>query len=389
MTNKLDSEVRVCHVVGLSGVGGVQRNFVEYIECALEQENNYTHKVYSNGKSDSQYNLPIKIYNIKNLINLFCLILDIISRRKIVHFYNNLSSLKVAFLLLLIPVSNLIVHERGTSWNLPSKYGFILRFITWKSDLILANSNATKFLLEKKFRLSKNKIKVLYNGVNTSVKLKKKLTKTKEKDSYFYIGFIGRLDTPKGVHVLVEAMHKLANNNIKLIVAGDGPLRKELEKQSENLNNIRFVGRINDPYKFFDKVSLIVVPSIREPFGNVCIEAGLCRTPVLAANIDGIPEIITNYITGELIKPTRSVLLSSSRNALPLPEYVVDPINNELIKPMQIDSSELADKILLLSNSPKTLSKYSDKLYNNVLDHFGIESYTKKLHNIYSELIVF
>ena len=56
---------------------------------------------------------------------------------------------------------------------------------------------------------------------------------------------------------------------------------------------------------------------------------------------------------------------------------------------MQIDSSELADKILLLSNSPKTLSKYSDKLYNNVLDHFGIESYTRKLHNIYSELIGF
>ena len=62
MTNKLDSEVRVCHIVGLSGVGGVQRNFVEYIECALEQENNYKHKVYSIGKSDSQYNLPIKFY---------------------------------------------------------------------------------------------------------------------------------------------------------------------------------------------------------------------------------------------------------------------------------------------------------------------------------------
>ncbi|SVE17007.1 uncharacterized protein METZ01_LOCUS469861 [marine metagenome] len=74
---------------------------------------------------------------------------------------------------------------------------------------------------------------------------------------------------------------------------------------------------------------------------------------------------------------------------MPLPEYVVDPINNELIKPMQIDSSELADKILLLSNSPKTLSKYSDKLYNNVLDNFGIKRYTRKLHNIYSELIGF
>jgi len=383
--DKLNSDIRISHFVGLSGVGGVQKNFSEYIKLEITNGNSRKHKVYTIGKVDKQYQFDIKILNILKIKNLVLLMLDLISKNKIVHFYNNLTSLKVAFFLFFIPTKNLIAHERGAAWNLPSKYGFILRFIALKSNLILANSKATKILLNRKFGISEDKVKVLHNGINVSSNCNKNLFKKTE--NFFFIGFIGRLDTPKGVHVLIDAINNLKNENIKLIIAGDGPLMSILTDKVDKVDKVQFVGRISDVYAFFNKIDLLIVPSIREPLGNVCIEAGLCKVPVLASYVDGIPEIITNNFNGELIKPKKPVLFIHGRNYLPLPEYVVNPDNYELISPMQVDSIELADKILELSSSPKKLLKYADESYRNIVANFSIESYTEKLNNIYLELI--
>ena len=173
MMNNNCRDIAVSHFVGLSGVGGVQKNFVEYISAQniLRSSNHFLHKVYTLGDIDQQYTLPIKVYNIRKLKFFFALVLDIISRRKIVHFYNNLTSFKVMLLLFLLPVRKLILHERGTIWNYPSSRGLLLRFTAWKSCLILANSNATKTMLVEKFYISNEKIKVLHNGVNTEIKL--------------------------------------------------------------------------------------------------------------------------------------------------------------------------------------------------------------------------
>ena len=384
--NRNNKVIQVSHYVGLAGVGGVQSNFVEYMEFELKQANNCKHKVYTNGNVDSQYNLPINILNIRNLLNLFSLIIDIVSRDKIVHFYNNLSSPKVALLLLILPVSNLIIHERGTAWNLPSKYRFLLRFTAWKATLILANSKATKIILEKKFYISGTKIKIIHNGINTSIRCNKNTATTKFMDT-FYIGFIGRLDTPKGVHILIEAMQYLTDKNIKLIIAGDGSLRDKLKIQAKSLNNIKFIGRVKNPLKFLAKIHLLVVPSIREPFGNVCIEAGLCKVPVLASNIDGISEIIENYVTGELIKPTKPISFETTVGAIPVPEYVVDSTTQQLILPMQIDPFELAERIIALSQDPERLSQYAEKLHKKVTNYFSISRYAKELRIIYLDLV--
>ena len=166
--------IEVSHFVGLSGVGGVQRNFVEYINHQDLLNSRFKHKIYTLGKVDLQYQLPIEIFDIRNIINLFSLIKDVISRRKVVHFYNNLASIKVFIFLFFIPVCNLVLHERGTIWNSPSSRGKLLQFIAWKSSLIIANSSATKTMLEKKFYVSSKKIRVLHNGINTTIKCKKR-----------------------------------------------------------------------------------------------------------------------------------------------------------------------------------------------------------------------
>jgi len=298
---------KISHFVGLSGIGGVQRNFVEYInnQITSESDGEFLHKVYTLGDVDCQYKILVEVYDIRKLKNLFSLVMDIISRKKIVHFYNNLASLKVATLLLFLPVYNLILHERGGVWNFPSTRGLLLRFVVWKASLILANSNATKIMLEEKFNISSGKIRVLHNGINTSIKCIKK----KSINKLFRVGFMGRLDTPKGVHILIDAMHNLTEYDVKLFIAGDGALEGVLKKQASDIDNILFIGKIEEPYGFLSKLDLLVVPSIREPLGNVCLEAGLCKVPVLAANVDGLPEIIKDKTSGELISPSKKFLL--------------------------------------------------------------------------------
>jgi len=378
------SEVHISHFVGLSGVGGVQKNFVEYINAQniLRSSNHFLHKVYTLGDIDQQYTLPIRVYNIRKLKFFFALVLDIISRRKIVHFYNNLTSFKVMLLLFLLPVRKLILHERGTIWNQKSSSWLIPHFIAWKADIILANSVATKTMLEKKFSISTEKIRVLHNGINTSLNCGY-CDVRKNNNSVFIIGFIGRLDSPKGVHVLIDSMNYLANKNIELIIAGEGVLESMLKKSASKLNNVKFIGRVDNPYSFISTIDLLVVPSIREPLGNVCLEAGLCKTPVLAANIDGIPEIIEDCVSGELIDPTDDITMDFPFNAVPLPEFVVDPVTYEIHTPLQINSKKLADKILELSLEEEILTGYSEQLHKRVVDYFNIDRYALELHRIY------
>jgi glycosyltransferase involved in cell wall biosynthesis len=240
-------------------------------------------------------------------------------------------------------------------------------------------------MLEEKFYISSKKIRVLHNGINISAQCTKKKSKH-DSSPLFHIGFLGRLDTPKGVHVLIDAMHYLVDSGIKLTIAGDGALEDVLKEQADDLENVFFIGRIEEPYSFFSDIDLLVVPSIREPLGNVCLEAGLCKVPVLATNIDGIPEIIENKVSGELIDPTIEVLINYPDGFIPLPEFVINPVTRQLCTPKQVDPSLLARKIIELSTEPEKLTGYADKLHEKVINYFNINRYCIELNAIYREI---
>jgi glycosyltransferase involved in cell wall biosynthesis len=290
----------------------------------------------------------------------------------------------VALLLLFLPVCKLIIHERGTAWNQPIRFGFVTRFNANKAKIILSNSRATKSMLVKKFSIPEEKITVIHNGVDLS-KINKMNVKKKD-TRIFTVGYIGRIDSPKGIHVLVNAIQRLSKHNIELLVAGDGPLLEALKNQSKHDANIVFLGRVQNSYNFLNKIDLLVVPSIREPLGNVCLEAGLCKTPVLASNIDGIPEIIRHGVSGELITPTEDLTVESTPDMAPIPEYVVSPKTQSLLPPMQLNDIVLADKILELSRNIKTLNEYGLELHHTVVNHFSLEKYSNLLEGVYEDI---
>ena len=93
------------------------------------------------------------------------------------------------------------------------------------------------------------------------------------------IGFLGRLDTHKGVHTFIDLSNRINNHNF--LIAGSGALEVVLKEYGRNNTNLRFLGRVN-PTDFLSKIDILIVPSIREPLGNVIIEAGFLKCPVIA-----------------------------------------------------------------------------------------------------------
>ena len=375
---------KIIHQISLSDIGGVQRSFALYFLYSLKKSD-FHHRIYSmHDLIDIFINLKDHHVNLnKSIIQKIKFLYLLFSKNYIIHFYNNLGSNSVNKLLNIIPSSNIIFHERGSAWN--AKDGNIKTYKdnASKADIILANSHASKVMLIKKFGIDKNKIKVIYNGFlsKTSKLLPKNINRYSEKIS---IGYVGRLDTPKGVHVLINSAKHLLKYDF--FIAGKGILENELKKLAKDCKNIYFLGSVKDPLEFILKMDIIVVPSIREPLGNTIIEAGYCKKPVIASNIDGIPEIITNGFNGILIDPDREISINKLPNeAVTIPLVVIDPIRLDLKKPKEIDPLKLSDSIVFLASNPNMRELYGKNLYKTVKEKFNIENYHEKLEKVYKE----
>ena len=377
----------ISHFIGLKGIGGVQKNFSETISLLSKEFNN---TVYTTGKPDAEYTdtFSLKIRNIYNPRNLLGLIFDIISKKKIVHFYNNINSKKLFLLLILLPTKNCIMHERGSVWNIIARANLIPKLLRNKFILFIANSDATSRMLQYKFQIKKSKIKVVHNGINTHRHIKK------QKNEKFNLGFIGRFEPHKGIHILINAFHELIDidkslkNKINLNFAGDGPLLSLYKTKTACEKNIFFHGRVKDQYSFIASQDLLIAPSIREPFGNVFLEAGLCSTPIIASYIDGIPEIIQHNKEGFLIQPTEKINKTYlPNNILDLPEVIYYPKRHNIDFPRQINHKTLAKTILELINNPNKLESFALNLHQKVKIKFNVNEYVRKITNIYKSIL--
>ena len=370
----------IIHVISMKrGLGGVQQSFLSYYKFA-QKNSRYKQYIFSNHEISKNYGYLKNFLKIQK--NFFSFIKHLISKNSIIYLHNKLSSKKIFYLLKLLPSNNNIIFaESGTAWNMKTRKQ--IKIYQKNADLakkIIVCSIATKQMLVKRFKLDEKKIVLIYNG-QEDPKIKKKKSSKKK----INIGFIGRLESIKGAHLFIEAANLLKKYNFNFLIAGDGHLEKELKELSKENKNIKFIGNVKNPFNFIKKLDILVVPSIREPLGLVSIEAGLCKVAVIASNIDGIPEVITNKHSGILINPTQKISLKKYKNQKSLPDFVINPSNYKLNKPRQLDPKKLSNSILLLSKNEKLRLKYGVKLYQHVKERFSIKSYFKGIEDLYNQ----
>lgn len=188
-------------------------------------------------------------------------------------------------------------------------FNLINKITARKYDVIITVSNYLKNWLQQQYRVSEEKITVVYNGVSPDLKYKPKnlqLVKKFKLKNTFTLIFMGRLIDRKNPLFLLEVFHQLQRKfqNMSLIICGRGPLEakmKNLIKKSK-IENVVFAGNVFGKQKvdYFNLCDAFVFPSKNEGFGLVAAEAMACAKPVVAAKNSSIVEVVDNGINGYL-----------------------------------------------------------------------------------------
>ncbi|HEY0626599.1 MAG TPA: glycosyltransferase family 1 protein [Allosphingosinicella sp.] len=118
------------------------------------------------------------------------------------------------------------------------------------------------------------------------------------------IGFVGRLVMEKGLDVFSETIERLEKRQVrhKVLVVGEGPAREWFEGALPNGIFVGFQGGA-DLGRAVASMDMLFNPSVTETFGNVTLEAMACALPVVAAIATGSQSLVTEGVTGRLVRP--------------------------------------------------------------------------------------
>ena len=187
-------------------------------------------------------------------------------------------------------------------------YKIVDKIIFNFSKHVLVDSHSQRKFLISNDIISKNKSSVLSNGsvggvnvkkfkynnsVRNSIRRKLKITKND-----FIFLYLGRINKDKGIIDLVEAFKKIQNLYETFLVLV-GPIEdKNIRNLFKNNKKIIYISETSSPEKWFSVADIFCLPSYREGFGSVIIEAGSCSMPTLGSNIYGINDAIIKDQTG-------------------------------------------------------------------------------------------
>jgi glycosyltransferase involved in cell wall biosynthesis len=129
--------------------------------------------------------------------------------------------------------------------------------------------------------------------------------------------YVGRLAGEKGVDVLIEAVRRISKvrPDIGLLIVGEGPERKSLEKRAQNFPQVFFLGfhDWNHLPRFYAVADLFVLPSRREPWGLVVNEAMASGLPVLATRkVGAAQDLIIEGESGYLVPENDAEAMASA-----------------------------------------------------------------------------
>ncbi len=186
--------------------------------------------------------------------------------------------------------------------------------------------------------------------------------KRKEKNKVL---FVGRVETNKGVHLLMDTIIQLKEeiNDIQLVIAGEGSQREILSQRvdRENLNDfIEITGYIkySEIEKYYNEANVLVVPSLdMEQFGLIGIEALASGTSVVGSNTGGIPEWCIHEETGLLFSPEKPLELKTQIKRMLKEEGLMDELTQNGMNHIKkiFNEKQHFDKLLKIYQEAKII----------------------------------
>ncbi|MHC1636855.1 MAG: glycosyltransferase family 4 protein [Candidatus Nezhaarchaeales archaeon] len=182
-------------------------------------------------------------------------------------------------------------------------------WLTYESWRVVVCSNYMRYELKSFLGVPEDKIEVTPNGVNP-INLSRPIhfhdiRRRYAEDWEKIVLFVGRMVYEKGAHILVDAALNLLSRiqNVKFVLVGEGPMRKELMNKVESRGLARkfyFAGFVNDSelQELYGVCDVTVFPSLYEPFGIVALEAMSAGKPIIVSDVGGLSDIVINGFNG-------------------------------------------------------------------------------------------
>jgi len=325
--------LRLLHIVKNLPTGGIQRQLLELLRrydrkrvlplvCSIKDKGQIGMEIETLGVEVICLDRPKEGFDLFALIDLYKLIKEREIQIVRTHsFKANLHGIIAARMAgvpcIVASVHN--VYEKERERNFGRRISN--RCLSNYADKIVAVSNAVKSDIMKYDGIAGEKVEIIYNGIDIDKFKSSAGSPVRERlgipQGIPVIGTVGRLHPQKGQKYLLGAVSVLKNKfpALRLLLVGDGPLRKELEDYAETLGiteNVLFLGMRRDIPELLSAMDIFVFPSLWEGLGNVLIEAMAAGKPVVATDIPPVREIVTSEDSGFLVPPADSQALAEA-----------------------------------------------------------------------------
>lgn len=363
--------MKVLHLIDTLWLGGAQSIIKGVFEHQRSNSDIFLYSLRS-----TEYSIPIEHKNIFLCKSSFRLsfrpikdIRNIIKRYKIQILHCHLPrSIFFGFLLKIFyfPHIKLVFHKHGLIHD-NIIFQNVIKLIKNKADLFIVVSETTRDKLIEKTGANIEKIKVLYNYVDIGKFNRKQISwdidheknRINLKNEDFIIGFAGRLYKRKGWREFIDATILLKNEeNIKFIIAGDGPNRSKLNRIIEKnclSPTVKYLGNVRKMVRFYSMLDCFVLPSHWEGLPIVQLEAMAMELPIISCNGPGMAEI-----------PEKD--------------------NSEVIFINVKSPNEIADKIRYLKENKDVRLRLAENALKKAMQ-YDIDRYLENLEEIYKQLL--
>jgi glycosyltransferase involved in cell wall biosynthesis len=183
------------------------------------------------------------------------------------------------------------------------------RLVSFKSDRIIAVSEAVRRHIVRKYNVAQSKIRMLHNSVEppprlTGQEIDSLRSSLGIRADHTVVLFVGRIIAEKGVRTLIEAFQKVrrVRKDLTLLMVGHGLLLRH-RWGSEGTERILVLPPRDGVHEYYQLADIVVLPSEAESFPYVMLEAGLAGTAFIGTRVGGIAEFITDGKDGLLFAP--------------------------------------------------------------------------------------
>ena len=220
----------------------------------------------------------------------------------------------------------------------------IERVLALYTNKIIAISDSEKISALQNNICKEEKIEIIFNGIDVAAyKFLLDESKLQREDlnipvDAFVVGMVGRISKQKSPDVFIKVANEIKKivKEAFFIIVGDGEDRKEIESLIEYYglcDSVIITGWVDNPAEYINLFNVAMLLSRWEGFGLVLIEYMIAKKPIVASNVDAIPNIINNNVDGVLIdindiKDVRDSVLKFKNNI----QFSQDIVNNAYFK---------------------------------------------------------